>query len=223
MKYFVANWKTYKSLSEAETWIDSFIGKIRADQQLLDRLNRDEVKIIVCPPFPLLYPLKKKITEKNLLLGAQNISHFDEGPYTGEVSGKNLQGIADYVIVGHSERRRYFGESDEILTKKINLSLKYGLQPIFCLDNANQPIPNEVKIIAYEPTKAIGTGDNEPVENVLSFKKSLDFKSTAIFLYGGSVNENNARDYLSQPEINGFLISTASLDALSFYNIVSLV
>ncbi len=216
MKYFIANWKAHKDLNEVLAWWQTF-------SDLLKNGQNSEAEIIICPPFPLILSLKEKVAGfKNVHLGAQNISQFDEGPYTGEVGGKNLVNLAEYVIVGHSERRRNFGETDEMLARKTNLALKYNLKPIFCLENESQTIPPGVNMVAYEPVGAIGTGKNEPLEKVLAMKKRLPLNPTIPFIYGGSVDEKNISYYLASSEINGFLIATASLDPTRFYKIVSL-
>ncbi len=216
MKYFIANWKAHKDSNEALVWWHTFSDLIKTGQN-------SEAEIIICPPFPLILSLKEKVEgTKNIHLGAQNISYYDEGPYTGEVSGKNLFNLAEYVIIGHSERRRNFQETDEVLARKTNLALKYNLKPIFCLENAGQTIPPGINMVAYEPVGAIGTGKNEPLEQVLAMKKKLAVNSSIPFIYGGSVDENNIGQYLASPEINGFLIATASLDPNRFYKIVSL-
>jgi triosephosphate isomerase len=125
MKYFVANWKANKNLKEAKEWLNEFLKLYQPQENKM---------VIICPPFPLLTELRDKIYKvKNLKLGSQDLSFFEEGPYTGEVTAKTLQGIVDYALIGHSERRKYFKESSEIISKKIVFAKKYQIEPILCL------------------------------------------------------------------------------------------
>lgn len=214
MRYFIANWKANKYLNEALQWIDKF---------LTSPLRSDHVKVVLCPPYPLIIPLKEKIKHtKNVYLGAQDISSFESGSYTGEVTAKSLLGLVDYVIVGHSERRKYFNENYETLFKKTHLAKKYGIEPIFCLRDAKDQIPDDVKMLAYEPVYSIGTGKNEDLQKTLEVKNKLNLKESMVFLYGGSVNKNNASSYLDSPEIDGFLVGGASLDPTEFFKIIKL-
>lgn len=213
MRYFVANWKANKNLNQALQWFDIF---------LKQPLPNDRAKIIICPPYPLLLPIKEKIKNQNIFLGAQDISAFESGSYTGEVGAKTLKGIVDYAIIGHSERRKYFNERNHVLFQKVVNAKKHLIEPIFCLRSQKDQISEEVNIIAYEPIYAIGSGNNESVEKVLEMKKNFLLKNNSIFLYGGSVNNKNASSYLSSSEIDGFLVGTASLDPQDFYAIVRL-
>ncbi len=213
MKYLIANWKANKNLTEAEDWIDIVI-----EQQF----QSDRIKIVLCPPAALIYPLKQKLRdEKNIVLGSQDVSAFASGSYTGEVTAKSLEGLADYAIIGHSERRKYFNETDEIVQKKIKNAIKYNIEPILCIRNEKDFIPADVKMIAYEPVYAIGTGSNEPVEKIIEMKKKLDLRPDNVFIYGGSVDKNNVVAYLKKPDIDGLLIGIASLDSMSFFDIVN--
>ncbi|MCX7880948.1 MAG: triose-phosphate isomerase [Patescibacteria group bacterium] len=216
MKYFIANWKANKNIEEVKEWTSKFLKNYQ------DNKNK---KIIICPPFPFLYFLKEKISRfKNLFLGAQNISFFEEGSYTGEVTAKNLQGLVNFVIIGHSERKKYFKENSKVLLQKLNLALKYQIEPIFCLEKKDDfsLLNSSIKIIAYEPSSAIGTGNNQSVEEILKFKQSLAIKKETIFIYGGSVNEKNVRIYAQSNKIDGFLVGNASLNPHNFLNIINI-
>lgn len=212
MKYFIANWKANKNLRESLEWIDKF---------LTLQLQNDRIKVVICPPFPLLYPLKEKIKKaKNIYLGSQDISQFESGSYTGEVTAKSLQGLVDYAIIGHSERRKHFQENEGSLAKKVFLAQRYQIEPIFCIRNENDHIARTVKIVAYEPVAAIGTGKNEELSNILAMKKKLAVAGEIAFLYGGSVNKANANIYLKSSQIDGLLIGGASLDPRHFFEII---
>ncbi len=213
MKYIVANWKANKNLYEAESWITEFL---KLYQPYPDRI------IVICTPFPFLLAIKQKINEvKGLKLGVQDLSGFEEGAVTGETTAKSLQGLAEYAIVGHSERRKNFGETNEIIAKKISLAKKYRIEPIHCIRDQNDYLPDAgVKIIAYEPPASIGTGLNEPVDRVIELKNKLNLPLEVSYLYGGSVSEKNVKDYLQSDKINGLLVGGASLNPQSFYKIL---
>ena len=216
MKYFIANWKANKNLSQTQDYINKFVEIIGALEQS---------KAIICPPYPLISYVKEKIAGKNNLhVGAQDLSIFEEGSYTGEVTAKTLQGLVDFVIIGHSERRKNFSETQETVAKKVALAKKYQIEPIFCIRNVEdwQAINNQVEIVAYEPVASIGTGMNEDPKKVVDFKKNLNLKPKTVFIYGGSVKSDNANNYLKTKEIDGFLIGGASLDPESFKKIIEL-
>jgi triosephosphate isomerase len=209
--YLITNWKANKNLNEAYFWIDSFLKDYSPDEK---------IKVIIAPPFPLIFPLKEKIKNTpQIFLAAQDVSFFEEGSFTGEVTAKTLQGLVDYVIIGHSERRKYFYENDEKIEKKVILAKKYNIEPILCIRHQNDKIFNLVKIIAYEPPDAIGTGKNEDPQNVVKIKQLLNLNSEISFLYGGSVNEKNVEEYLKTKIIDGFLIGSSSLVPQNFLSI----
>ena len=212
--FIIANWKSNKTESEAKNWFDGF--KIY-DLEFTDK------EIVICPSFNLLPILKSYLLNHKSLIkvGAQNISPFDEGAYTGEVSAKQIKEFADYTLIGHSERRRNFNENDKILFKKVELANKYGLTPIFCVQGKETKIPSNSNIIAYEPINAIGTGHPdtpESAEDVASFFKK-DYNVRHV-LYGGSVTSKNVKEFTQMPNIDGVLVGGASLDAQEFYAII---
>jgi triosephosphate isomerase (TIM) len=215
MKYIIANWKANKNLQQTRDWLDLF---------LKNNFGNTQSKIILCPPLPFLYLFKEKINGlPNLYLGAQNISIYEQGTYTGETTALNLAGLADFVILGHSERLKYFQETKEQIQQKINLAKKYQLKTIYCFSQ-NNPMIAETDLACYEPPEAIsdgsGVGNNVSLENLINFKKSLLLKPDQFFIYGGSVNESNAGIYLKSPEIDGVLVGGASLDPSRFFEII---
>ena len=172
MRLIAANWKMNKTVRETEEYIRSFIPLV---EDVEDR------EILICPPFTSLYSADKLLVDSNVKLGAQNCYYEKRGAFTGEVSVDMLKELGcEYVIVGHSERRHIFGESDELISKKLTAVLEAGLRPIFCVGekiedrNAGMTfkvIETQLKIgltgiedfidrmdIAYEPVWAIGTG-----------------------------------------------------------------
>src|SRR3990172_3957797 len=165
------NWKMNTTLDEARALV----------QALLPGLDQLEgVEKVVCPPFISLYAVSELVRGSTVAVGAQNMYFEEKGAFTGEVSPLMLQGLCDYVILGHSERRQYFGETDETVNKKVQAALQAGLIPIICVgENLEQneagqtrevvirqtrgaldgiKVPAEGFIIAYEPIWAIGTG-----------------------------------------------------------------
>ncbi len=173
-KFFCGNWKMHKTSKEALGYLKVFIPSVRS-------VNKCEIVLAV--PFTLLNLLKEKTKKSNIKLAAQNVFYEEEGAYTGEISPKMIKEYADYVIIGHSERRKYFNETDEIINKKIKAGLNKKLKVIFCLGETikeretkrtkeviekqfylglNGITPNQIKniVIAYEPVWAIGTGKN---------------------------------------------------------------
>ncbi len=214
--FLVANWKSNKTVGEAESWIEE-IKNLKVEGR--------NSEVVLCPPFTLLYPLKKLIADYKLpiTLGAQDVSPFPDGAYTGEVSARMLRDLeVKFVIIGHSERRKYFKEDDQTLTNKVKETLDAGLTPIFCVQDKTTPVPDGVKIIAYEPIFAIGTGTAETPEK--SNETAGDFKELIgkdlIVLYGGSVTHENAGDFCRQQNINGVLVGGASLDPVKFSQII---
>jgi len=212
--FLVANWKSNKISLEAREWLEEYQRSKIKDQR------SKEKEVIVCPPFTLLSMMKSFIDDKNLpiKLGGQNVSPFDAGAYTGEVHAKQVKEFADYVIIGHSERRNNFGETDDILIKKVKKAMEVGLMPIFCIQNETTPVPEQVTLVAYEPPTAIGTGNPDTPENAERVAKIVKEKNPQIvyILYGGSVTQDNIRGFVEMENINGVLVGGASLDPLKF-------
>ncbi len=156
-----------------------------------------QVEVVVCPPFTSLFIASELLKETNIKLGAQNMFYEVEGAFTGEISPKMLKSVkCEYVILGHSERRRYFYETDEIVNKKVKKALEFGLKPIICIGETLEEresgetfkvLEKQVKgtlngltaeqikeiVIAYEPVWAIGTGKNATPEQAQSAQKFI--------------------------------------------------
>lgn len=215
-RFIVANWKSNKTLAEANDWLHH----ISASPFPIT----DEREVILCPPFTLLSMIKNALDEKKLILklGAQDISPFTQGAYTGEVNALQIKEFAAYVIIGHSERREHFSETDEQLAKKVDQALSAGLQPIFCIQSAQTAIPDSVTIVAYEPVEAIGSGhpdtpaDAETVSQIV--KKN--HTNVQVVLYGGSVTAENVNSFTQSDAIDGVLVGGASLDAEQLSKII---
>lgn len=215
--YIIANWKSHKTTQEAKQWLDEIASHTFP--------NVSEKEIIVCASFTLLPFMKSYIDTLRIpiSLGAQNISPFEEGAHTGEINGKQISEFAQYVLIGHSERRREFREDDILIQKKVEMARSNGIQPIVCVLDETTKIPEGVNIVAYELASAIGTGTPdtpESAERVASIiKKSLS--SVTATLYGASVTPENAKSFTDCPSIDGVLVGGASLDAQQFIHIIN--
>ena len=220
------NWKMYKGAHEAR----AFGAQIRRVTDLAPG-----VEVVVCPPYVSLAPTLEGLgPESGVRVYAQNVHWELEGAFTGEVSAPMLLEVGvKGAIVGHSERRQHFGESDETVGRRATAALEAGLAVIACvgeteaereqaatervLERQVAGLPrHERLVIAYEPVWAIGTGRTatpETAQEAHAFVKSLH--ATRV-LYGGSVKPENARTLLAQPDVDGALIGGASLDVASF-------
>jgi len=210
----VGNWKANKDLSQAQDWVRQWL-KNWPPQGV-------EAEIILAPSFIHLAFLRVFFSENNLpiKLCAQDISIYPSGAYTGEISGQMLLGSVDYVLIGHSERRKYFQETEEILRKKVTRAKESHLKPIFCVSEMEMPVPDGVEIIAYEPLFAIGSGIPDNPENANAAAGEIKKSYRAKVIYGGSVKPENAKDFLKQPNIDGLLPGGASLSASEFLAII---
>lgn len=223
MKYFIANWKEHKTIDESMQWLEQFIILVEKNTIVTERLQSGTYAVVICPPTPFLYPLKEKLNgKKSLFLGAQTLSSFESGSYTGETSAESLRGLIQYVLIGHHERRNLFHETEEQIQKEYEIAVKHGIQPILCIEQETNWIPHHVKMVAYEPPNAIGTGINMSMSEVLLFKEKCSLDSSTQFLYGGSVNESNAHEYIKNAEIDGVLVGTTSLNVNSFFSLLTL-
>ena len=224
-KLIVANWKSNKNREGAARWIREFGSEGRGQR----------VKVVICPAFPSVSIVSDFLKEKkidNVFLGVQDISQFQAGAYTGAVSAQNLVGFdVSYAIIGHSERRRYFNETVQIVAQKIGQCLENDIQPILCLDGdqiQQQAMVLDEKIfdqliIAYEPIEFIGTGKSQSIKEVLAVVRRIRqaFGQVKV-LYGGSVDEISAATYLLSDELDGVLVGGASLDVDRFGKIVGM-
>ncbi|MFH1423915.1 MAG: triose-phosphate isomerase [Candidatus Nealsonbacteria bacterium] len=191
----------------------------------------DQVKdtgAIICPPFIYLKELSS-FRRSLAPLGAQDCFWENPptggGPFTGEVSALMLKNMGvEYVILGHSERRKYQNESNEMIAKKLKAVLTAGLKPILCVDKLSQ-LPKSALpglIVAYEPLFAVGTGKPCSLERAekmrLAIERAIGTKTPV--LYGGSVNSQNAGDYICKSGFQGLLVGGASLNPKEFIDIV---
>ncbi len=226
MKYFIANWKSNHDINSTKIYFEH-LNTLFISQQTKQQLN----EIIIAPPFNLLNLSQKLIEQKklNIKLATQNLSPYQKGAFTGEIGIDNLNGLSvKYAILGHSERRKIFLETSQLIAKKIILSLANNITPILCLDldyleEQASFIPRELfsqLIIAYEPLEAIGTGNNQdPLITKKNLLKIRNVFGTLPILYGGSVNPKNISDYLTMAD--GVLIGGSSLDPNIFFQLIN--
>ncbi|MBQ3158681.1 MAG: triose-phosphate isomerase [Clostridia bacterium] len=232
-KWVVANFKMYKTIEEVEAYAEEF----------KDLVAECKHNVAVCPTFVGIKSMAEILEDSDIYVGAQNCAEEEEGAFTGEVSAKMLKSAgADIVIVGHSERRRYYGETDEIVNKKIKAAHKEGLAVIACLaDDGGEGFEENIKkqievlldgvdtgeklIIAFEPVWAIGTGktmqtaDIEPVTKVIKEEARKVLGYIPEVLYGGSVKASNAEEILALDSADGLLVGGASKDPNEFAKI----
>jgi len=217
----VANWKCNPStFKEAELLFRKVKFGIK---------NIKNLEIVICPPFLYFPYLLKKSLKETISFGAQDC-FWGEGAFTGEISPQMLKNLGvKYVILGHSERRRYLKETDEIINKKIKMALKTGLRVILCIEKVSQ-VKEDLKgiknfkllNIAYEPVFAIGTGKPCPILKAKKMKNKIlkNLKKKIPILYGGSVDSKLAKDYLQKGGFQGLLVGGASLKPKEFLKII---
>jgi triosephosphate isomerase len=241
-KLIVGNWKMNGSLA--------------ANHDLLTAINAGLIpsscQAAVCVPAPYLVQVQQLCTSSPLLWGAQDVSSSDGGAFTGEVSAAMLRDFGvRYALVGHSERRQYHGETDEVVALKAQRALSAGITPIVCVGetlaqreagqtaevvkrqlaaviHTNGHCISEI-MVAYEPVWAIGTGKTATPEQAQEVHAMLRHQLAAAsehadkiaILYGGSMNASNAASLLSQQDIDGGLVGGASLKAADFLSIVA--
>ena len=237
----IGNWKLNKTPTEA----GQLASEIRS--RLAESPGSD---VVVCPPSISLETVSRVLKDSGIDVGAQNIHSESEGAFTGEISAEMVREFASHAIVGHSERRTLFGETDDFIGRKVATATGAGLRPILCVGE-----PDEIRsagqvesyvtaqllsglsqlsdvsgvLVAYEPVWAIGTGQAATPDVAQQMSAALrsalrdQFGTVADqvpLLYGGSVNAGNIADFVGQADIDGALVGGASLEAESFAGIV---
>ena len=241
-KVIAGNWKMNVLPGEALEFVNNLAPIVK------DTKN----EVIICVPFTDLFYTLLAVQETNIHVGAQNMHWKESGAYTGEISPDMLKCInVEYVIIGHSERRQYFNETEETVNLKVKSALEHGLKPIVCVGesleqkeagNTEKIITSQVAkalegltlddlsntIIAYEPIWAIGTGKTATAEDANNSIKAIRNKIKELFntddvtiLYGGSVKPENAKELFSMSDIDGGLVGGASIKAETFGKIVN--
>ncbi len=238
--FIAANWKMNKTIIETAEFINAFLPMVN---DVMD------VDILIAPPFTALSEASRLLKSSNVMLGAQNVYYEEKGAFTGEISpGMLLSAGCSCVIIGHSERREYFSETDEIVNKKIKTARNNNLEVILCIGESLEQreadktfevlggqlagslkdLPLDAITIAYEPIWAIGTGKtatkeqaNETHEYIRGWlRKNKDGADNVRIQYGGSVKPDNIEALMSESEVDGALVGGASLKPDSFAGIV---
>jgi len=231
----------YKTQKESREFFINFLPLVQ------ETLQNQDIKVLICASFtnlPFLVHFTANIPT-NLAIGAQNLHWADVGAFTGEISAPMLVELGlEFVIVGHSERRQFFGETDASVNLRLKAAQKHGITPILCVGETKQQrdqdetenciyaqlklglegIDQENLIIAYEPIWAIGTGDTcatQEANRVIGLIRSQLQNPDITIQYGGSVKPDNIDEIMAQPEIDGVLVGGASLEPSSFARIVN--
>lgn len=239
----VGNWKMNTNISEAEDLAE----------YLAQNFEEEYCETVICPPVVFIEQCYLTIVDykwKNLLLGVQNICWEEKGAITGDISANMVKPWVDYAIIGHSERRQYFAETNLQINKKIKLAIQNKIIPVLCVGEKGLLSDNMVElgrdlkeglagltieeaaklVIAYEPVWAIGSGNPanptyanktmRDIRNWLRDEYGFDISERIRIIYGGSVNANNALDYIKEEHVDGLLIGGVSLKGKDFLNIV---
>jgi triosephosphate isomerase len=223
VKLIAGNWKMYKGPAETAEFC---LGLREADL--------GDVDVVVCPPFVSLAVAVQLLAGTEIAVAAQNVHWEEEGAYTGEISAEMLLELGVYgAIVGHSERRQHFGETDETAAARARAALAAGMFVIACVGETEaereaaeteQVLRRQSSafeaddnlVLAYEPVWAIGTGKTATAEIAQDAHALIKSVLDVPVLYGGSVKPDNAATLLSQPDVDGALVGGASLDLESF-------
>ncbi len=246
-RLFVAgNWKMNTTMASAQALASEVAAEVARSQPNVD--------VAVCPPFPYLIPVGISLANSPVMLGGQNAHYEKPGAFTGETSLEMLVDVGcRLVVIGHSERRQFFGETDELVNKKIHAAWQRGLDVIFCIGEVLQDreanrtesvLSTQLQgglagveaaqlgklVIAYEPVWAIGTGLTASpeqaeathlfVRNWLATRFDRASADAMRIQYGGSVKADNAKELLSQPNVDGALVGGASLKSDQFLGII---
>lgn len=232
-KYIVANWKMNNNFEDIVPYVD----------YLKENLE-NKTNVVACVPYVMIKTFADKASGV-IETGAENCYFAEKGAYTGEISVNMLRSAgAKYVIIGHSERRHIFGETNELISKKVSASLNGGLKVIFCIgetleqkEDFKSVLETQIVegfagiedlsnvIVAYEPVWAIGTGKVATIDDIKavhSYIKTVlkeKFNADLPILYGGSVKPENSAEILALEDVGGVLIGGACLKAESFANI----
>ncbi len=242
MPLIAANWKMHKTTRETRDFITEFIPLVK---------DVADVEIVIAPPFTSLAVAAKFLKGTGIKLSGQDVYWEEKGAFTGEISPPMLRDVeCTYVLVGHSERRRYFGETDETTNRKIKAARAGGLTVIFCIGETLEEresgrtfevLKRQIAgglagvdpsgiVVAYEPVWAIGTGKTATPEQAQEAHRFIRDEFRNLFgdssadqvriLYGGSVKPENISELMSKDDIDGGLIGGAGLEADSFSDIV---
>ena len=238
----VGNWKMHGTQAVAR----------ELAQNVRDGLKRPRgVEVVVCPPFTVLPAVAEVLKGAAVTLGAQNCHWEEQGAFTGEISPAMLAELGcRWVLIGHSERRHIFRETDEEINRKVGAVLRHGMRPVFCVGETEAErrqgltftvvegqlragwaglSPDDLArcVLAYEPVWAIGTGKNATPDDAAQIHELIRMElgrnsvsGRVPILYGGSVNAGNVASLLTRPQLDGVLVGGASLDAVGWADLV---
>jgi triosephosphate isomerase len=236
MKYLLANWKMHTTVNQAVTLVQAMQQGLRERNSQGQRLPT----VIVCPPFVSLVPLRAMLDQRLVRLGAQNCHWNKEGPHTGEISPVMLTGLAQYVLIGHSERRAA-GETDEQIARKVAAATDAGLTPILFVGEeapgagarsqtahrlrhgiSRIDLRQQIVLVVYEPAWAIGADRaadaeyvREMVTGIKDMLRGLGASDPEV-LYGGTVNKKNIKQFVRLDALDGVGATRASLNSQEF-------
>lgn len=214
-KLIVANWKCFKTVDEGLDWTCK-VG------ENLPELN--DCEVVVCPSFVSLEPVSRLVKEKGygFKVGAQSVSSYESGAYTGEVSAKMLEGLVSYALLGHSERRSNFGETNKDMETRVSLCRNSSIEPILLIRGEEDVIPEAVSYYAWEPVNAIGTGKAIDATSAADMVCNLANGRKDLYgMYGGSVTALNVKSYVQSPDLYGVVVGSASLDPNQFLEMLN--
>ncbi len=225
-RYVIGNWKSYKRFEEAKVWLDDFAKRYTPV---------DGVQVIIAPTFLCLEKTAeylRSLALQNVSLAAQDVSPFPMGSYTGAIAADLLREMADYVIIGHSERRRYFHETSQDVGNKVCETVDAGLIPIVCVDQpyamsqltALSDIDTDAVIIAYGPVDALNFRIPQTPEKVAAAVEFIaQIHPKWPIVYGGALHPDNVDSYAAIPKIAGLFCGSASLEAKTFHAVFKAV
>lgn len=214
----LGNWKANKTLQEAQEWISMFSASAKTIAG---------ITVILCPSYhhiPLFIDAKLPVS-----LGVQDISLYSTGAYTGEIAASQICEHISYALIGHSERRKYFGEDDMTVAGKVKQCLSMNIKPVVCMSQEQEARALVSKVsdfaktglILYEPLFAVGSGTPDTPENAnATAKKIFEIVGNVPILYGGSVVPENTGSFCKEQYLAGVGVGGASLDAVKFGNIM---
>jgi triosephosphate isomerase (TIM) len=230
-KIIIANWKLQKSNNQSDSWCENH------KRELIDLINQAKVEFVLCPAISFLSSARAIFKDTQIKIGAQNCAPEISGSYTGDTSVLSLHELQiTHALIGHSERRKLYCETDILIAQKALLLLQYKIIPVVCIGESQKAdfadtkaiLSEQISIvleklsydsriyIAYEPVWAIGTGisaDMYHIERVTQYIKELCHKYTrSKILYGGSVNDQNINELNKITHLDGFLLGKSSLD-----------
>lgn len=215
----LGNWKSHNTRGEAKAWVDAFVPKIPSLPHNLT--------LILCPAYHHIDLFLN--AGLGTYLGVQNVSMYEKGAYTGEIAASMINDDVRYAMVGHSERRRYFGETDAVVGEKVKQSLGAGITPIVCISDISQVhnlkgfVPDfaEKGMLLYEPLFAVGTGNADSPEHADETARAIqEVIGATPILYGGSVDPVNVGAFLHKEHLSGVGVGGVSLDPEKFFDLI---